>query len=398
METSRSNQRESDNHPSLGSAFEQNQLLQKLEEIQATQDSIESTTTRSPKDSRLDINESSYSFDSPHERGVATPTQPNSPSYSPSTSEEMDYLFHTPPPAPAFTQPPSPPRPEPWRRSLFGGMLPLDQRESLGAGNKLSGTGGIENNSLQFPARLPTPSDSKHSTHNSAFTTTSLNNNHYSFSFESEPRKSLTSIENFNRCLWPPDSTFLTMSNNFKERSLEYRRIVNEGSNSEGMATQHTPSRSMSPSISSALSSGVKATTSTGQLDNTIFAQKSFIRSDNFQDSNDGMQEFQPRRKARRVMDGGPYFKERNHRLVTGHVRKLIQEAVEDGVGELDLSNLELTDLPSDICDLNFAIVYNERGSFSLSTNRLKLFLSSNQFTFVPIDVFALRNLSVLSL
>jgi hypothetical protein len=33
----------------------------------------------------------------------------------------------------------------------------------------------------------------------------------------------------------------------------------------------------------------------------------------------------------------GPYFKERNNRMVAGHVRKLIQEAVEDGVGELDL-------------------------------------------------------------
>ncbi|KAF9110579.1 hypothetical protein BGX27_006158 [Mortierella sp. AM989] len=127
-------------------------------------------------------------------------------------------------------------------------------------------------------------------------------------------------------------------------------------------------------------------------------SQKNHIRSEDFRDTGDCMQELQPRRKARRVMDGGPYFKERNHRLVAGHVRKLIQEAVEDGVGELDLSNLELTDLPSEICDLNFAIVYNERGSFSLSNNRLKLFLSSNQFSTVPMDVFALHNLSVLSL
>ncbi|KAF9964643.1 hypothetical protein BGZ70_006159 [Mortierella alpina] len=94
----------------------------------------------------------------------------------------------------------------------------------------------------------------------------------------------------------------------------------------------------------------------------------------------------------------GPYFKERNRRMVAGHVRKLIQEAVEDGVGELDLSYLELTDLPSDICDLNFAIVYNERGSFSLSKNRLKLFLSCNRFSTIPMDVFTLHNLSVLSL
>jgi hypothetical protein len=61
-------------------------------------------------------------------------------------------------------------------------------------------------------------------------------------------------------------------------------------------------------------------------------------------------------------------------------------------------SNLELTDLPHEVRDLNFAIVYNERGSFSLSKNRLKLFLSFNQFTTIPMHVFELHNLSVLSL
>jgi len=48
------------------------------------------------------------------------------------------------------------------------------------------------------------------------------------------------------------------------------------------------------------------------------------------------MLELQPRRKARRVMEGA-YFKGMNHHMVETHVRKLIQEAVEDGVGELDL-------------------------------------------------------------
>ncbi|KAG0039768.1 hypothetical protein BGZ82_006790 [Podila clonocystis] len=80
--------------------------------------------------------------------------------------------------------------------------------------------------------------------------------------------------------------------------------------------------------------------------------------------------------------------------MVSGHVRKLIQEAVEDGVGELDLSHLDLDDLPAEIKDLNYAIVYNERGSFSLSKNRLKLFLSSNLFSTIPMDVFTLHNLS----
>lgn len=61
-------------------------------------------------------------------------------------------------------------------------------------------------------------------------------------------------------------------------------------------------------------------------------------------------------------------------------------------------SNLELTDLPPEIRDLNYAIVYNERGSFALSKNRLKLFLSSNQLITIPMHVFELHNLSVLSL
>lgn len=62
------------------------------------------------------------------------------------------------------------------------------------------------------------------------------------------------------------------------------------------------------------------------------------------------------------------------------------------------ISNLDLTDLPPEIRDLNYAIVYNERGSFALSRNRLKLFLSSNQFITIPMHVFELHNLSVLSL
>ncbi|KAF9982596.1 hypothetical protein BGZ65_002686 [Modicella reniformis] len=187
----------------------------------------------------------------------------------------------------------------------------------------------------------------------------------------SEPRKPLTSIAGSSRCLWPPDSTYLTMSDAFKERTFQHRRIGLESTVDSQLLTSATP-----PVLNS---------------------QKNHIRCDSHKDTGDCMQDLQPRRKARRVMEG-PYFKEKNHRMVAGHVRKLIQGAVEDGVGELDLSNLELTDLPSDICDLNYAIVYNERGSFSLSKNRLKLFLSSNHFTSIPMDVFTLSNLSVLSI
>jgi hypothetical protein len=67
----------------------------------------------------------------------------------------------------------------------------------------------------------------------------------------------------------------------------------------------------------------------------TLKSQKN-PRSDSFKDNGDGFQELQQRRKARRVVDG-PYFKGVNHDPVGSHVRKLIQEAVEDGLGELDL-------------------------------------------------------------
>ncbi|KAF8977836.1 hypothetical protein BGZ46_007086 [Entomortierella lignicola] len=318
---------------------------------------------------------------------VAIPSLPGSPIYSPSTSEEMDYLFHTPPPPPAFTQPPSPPRPEPRRRMepLFDNMFQLEP--VLGS--------EFEQRSLihkEHPPRLPTPSDFQHKGHqpSSSVAESSVGSNHHYYPFEDEPRKPLTSIAGSSRCLWPPDSTFLTMSSTYKEQA--YQRSSNigpSGSNVEDISPHTSLSRSMP--LSASTTAGLTLS------DGFAYSQKSHI-PENYKDSGDCMQELQPRRKARRVMDGGPYFKERNHRLVAGHVRKLIQEAVEDGVGELDLSNLELTDLPSEICDLNFAIVYNERGSFSLSNNRLKLFLSSNQFTTIPMDVFALHNLSVLSL
>ncbi|KAF9188962.1 hypothetical protein BGZ51_000210 [Haplosporangium sp. Z 767] len=190
-----------------------------------------------------------------------------------------------------------------------------------------------------------------------------------------EPRKPVTSIAGSNRCLWPPDSTFLTMSNQFKE------------------PVYHAGAEGVDDTVAMASSSSLISKSTVP----TMHQFKNHPRSDSFQDAGKPLMDWQPCRKARRVVDG-PYSRERNNSMVTDHVRKLIQEAVEDGVGELDLSNLELTDLPSDISDLNFAIVYSERGSFSLTRNRLKLFLSSNQFTKIPMSVFALHNLSVLSL
>ncbi|KAG0242453.1 hypothetical protein BGW41_004182 [Actinomortierella wolfii] len=58
--------------------------------------------------------------------------------------------------------------------------------------------------------------------------------------------------------------------------------------------------------------------------------------------------------------------------------------------------NRDLDDLPSDIVDLNCAVIQNEQGS--LLCNKLQLYLSYNLFTSVPKAIFSLKNLSVLSL
>ncbi|KAF9425759.1 hypothetical protein BGZ94_007247 [Podila epigama] len=197
---------------------------------------------------------------------------------------------------------------------------------------------------------------------------------------ESEPRKPLTSIAGSSRCLWPPDSSFWTITGT---RSVDPTRPAATSSRLQSQVCQDD----------------AKAGSLLGEKTVGAFSafHKSHERSDSFKDAAEGLQVLQPKRKARRVLDT-PFCKQKNHSLVARHVHKLIQEAVEDGVGELDLSNLDLDDLPSEITDLNYAIVFNERGSFSLSKNRLKLFLSSNLLTTIPMHVFALHNLSVLSL
>ncbi|KAG0207331.1 hypothetical protein BGX28_001381 [Mortierella sp. GBA30] len=282
------------------------------------------------------------------EDGMRTPTRPGSPSSS-SSSVDLSDIF----PKPTFSHPPSPPRP------------------------------GQQQRLQQLIAQIPFPPPPPRQLTSTLTNTEDGERWRLTFSDEGiPPRKAVTSIAGSSRCLWPPDSTFLTMSDTFKERAYQYP-LRSQGAEStvKTISVDSTACSSTSTSTSPAPSS----------------SQKNHPRSDSFQDTVKRMTDWQPCRKARRVMDG-PYFKERNRRVVAEHVRKLIQDAVEDGVGELDLSYLELTDLPSDICDLNFAIVYNERGSFSLSKNRLKLFLSCNRFTTIPMDVFALHNLSVLSL
>lgn len=124
---------------------------------------------------------------------------------------------------------------------------------------------------------------------------------------ESQPRKPLTSIAGSSRCLWPPDSAFWTVTGSLTDE----RRSVQL--------------RSQPGSVDASISEGARKAFS-----------KNHERSDSFKDAAECLQALQPRRKARRVLDA-PSFKEKNHSMVSSHVRKLIQEAVEDGVGELDL-------------------------------------------------------------
>ncbi|KAG0377770.1 hypothetical protein BGX24_005482 [Mortierella sp. AD032] len=319
--------------------------------------------------------------------GMTTPTRrSNSSIGSPSTSDDLDIQFCTPPPMPAFTHPPPPPRPAEYHRPLED----ISRR--------------LQPSRLSESSVNPTRAD-RTGYGTSAATVWALNSDSQPFNYkrwfrgqlpassttDGPPpdgmisRKPLTSIAGSNRCLWPPDSTFLTMSSaTSREPSFQnHDRGFNQLSSNGGATC----------SSSSSLAGGA-----TSSLTTLVTPQKNHNCSDSFKDSGECLLDLQHRRKARRTIAESPYFKERNDRMVASHVQKLIQEAVEDGVGELDLSNLELTDLPPEVRDLNFAIVYNERGSFSLSRNRLKLFLSSNQFTTVPMHVFELHNLSVLSL
>ncbi|KAG0286625.1 hypothetical protein BGZ96_009294 [Linnemannia gamsii] len=310
--------------------------------------------------------------------GITTPARRSTSSIgSPSTSDDFDVHFSTPPPMPAFNHPPSPPRPgynaalEYIARRLQPSRLPESAANRSRAhqyDTRTDTTVGGDNQSIYkrwFRAQLP----------DSSFTDGPLPD-------DMIPRRPLTSIAGSNRCLWPSDMTSLTLSTGTSrelsfqnhDRGFNHHQSTNNGAtlSSLGGATSYMMPATMTP-------------------------QKNHDRSDSFKDSGECLLDLQPCRKARRTMDG-PYFKERNDRMVAGHVRKLIQEAVEDGVGELDLSNLELTDLPPEVRDLNYAIVYNERGSFALSRNRLKLFLSCNQLMTIPMHVFELHNLSVLSL
>ncbi|KAI9268207.1 hypothetical protein BDA99DRAFT_558376 [Phascolomyces articulosus] len=76
-------------------------------------------------------------------------------------------------------------------------------------------------------------------------------------------------------------------------------------------------------------------------------------------------------------------------------VRKAIDVAVDTGVDSVDLSCLGLTELPTEFLDVQYITVIKKD---SVKNTALKLYLSGNQLTVFPTPLFALKNLSVLSL
>lgn len=271
--------------------------------------------------------------------GMTTPArQSNSSIGSPSTSDDFDVYFSTPPPMPAFNHPPSPPRPgynaalEHIARRLQPSRLP-ESAANLSRAHQYStradATLGCDNQSIYkrwFQAQLPASSSTDGPLPDDML-----------------PRRPLTSIAGSNRCLWPPDMTFLTMSTgtsrelSFQNHDREFNHHHQSTNNGATLSTLGGATSYMMPA--------------------TMPPPKNHDRSDSFKNNGECLLDLQPRRKARRTMDG-PYFKERNDRMVAGHVRKLIQEAVEDGVGELDLRY-------APFAPLNYLAQQHGRGQFS---------------------------------
>ncbi|KAI9489775.1 hypothetical protein BDB00DRAFT_841358 [Zychaea mexicana] len=76
-------------------------------------------------------------------------------------------------------------------------------------------------------------------------------------------------------------------------------------------------------------------------------------------------------------------------------VRRAIDIAVDSGVDFVDLSCLGLTELPPEFLDVRYITVIKKD---TVKNTALKLYLSGNQLTEFPSQIFALKNLSVLSL
>ncbi|KAG2178209.1 hypothetical protein INT43_003462 [Umbelopsis isabellina] len=76
-------------------------------------------------------------------------------------------------------------------------------------------------------------------------------------------------------------------------------------------------------------------------------------------------------------------------------VEKAINDAVDNGADMVDLGNMGLTDIPLEVRELqHITILSKDR----IRNSSLKLFLYGNQLTKLNMELFALKNLSVLSL
>ncbi|KAH8550129.1 hypothetical protein BGW37DRAFT_558664 [Umbelopsis sp. PMI_123] len=76
-------------------------------------------------------------------------------------------------------------------------------------------------------------------------------------------------------------------------------------------------------------------------------------------------------------------------------VEQAINDAIDNGADMVDLSNMDLTDIPDEIRELQHITILSKD---LINNSSLKLFLYGNRLTKLNMELFALKNLSVLSL
>ncbi|KAL1924400.1 uncharacterized protein VTP21DRAFT_7435 [Calcarisporiella thermophila] len=99
--------------------------------------------------------------------------------------------------------------------------------------------------------------------------------------------------------------------------------------------------------------------------------------------------------QLRRRLERVPSFKLITLRSVEERIRETINYAIENNVDHIDFSDMNLTQLPPEIAELQHVFVLSQD---VICHNTLKLFLSSNSLRSLSPELFQLRNLSVLSL
>ncbi|KAI8579083.1 hypothetical protein K450DRAFT_243800 [Umbelopsis ramanniana AG] len=76
-------------------------------------------------------------------------------------------------------------------------------------------------------------------------------------------------------------------------------------------------------------------------------------------------------------------------------VQQAINDAIDNGADMVDLSNMDLTDIPDEIRELQHITILSKD---LINNSSLKVFLYGNRLTKLSMELFSLKNLSVLSL